>query len=138
MGYGLSRRHFHAPRTIMFSSSQQIPTQTGVVRKKLAPGSPGTRRLQARYGAALVCVRYREVETADGRSRRLTTVELVVDEREITPTEIWLRIDYNETRLRQAVKQAGGIWDSKRRLWRIPENVAKKLGLADRIVVPDA
>lgn len=113
------------------------PATAGVVRKKLAPGAPGTRRLLERYGAALVCVRYREVGMADGQSRRLTTVELVVDERKVSPVEVWLRIEYSETGLRQAVKQAGGVWDGKRRLWRIQASAAKKLGLADRAVTPN-
>jgi hypothetical protein len=51
---------------------------TGNVIKRLAPGAPGTRRLQDRYCDALVCVRYRE--TADGRAR-FTSVELVVKPR---------------------------------------------------------
>jgi hypothetical protein len=105
----------------------------GAVIKKLAPGMPGTRRLLDRYGAALVCVRYREVETADG-PRRLTTVELVVDERQGKARDAWLRIAYDETELRRAIKQAGGVWDSQRRLWRVPIRTIKQLGIADRVV----
>lgn len=113
------------------------PASSSIVRKKLAPGSPGTRRLQERYGTALVCVRYREAESADGQSLRLTTVELVVDERKVPAPEVWLHVEYGETQLRQAVKQAGGIWDSQRRLWRIRANAVKSLGLKDRVVTPD-
>lgn len=120
----------------MFPALQAAPSS--IVRKKLAPGAPGTRRLQERYGAALVCVRYREAATADGQRLRQTTVELVVDERKVPASEVWLHIEYNETELRQAVMQAGGIWDGKRRLWRIRTNAAKKLGLKGRVVTPDA
>lgn len=114
------------------------PVSSSIVKKKLAPGSPGTRRLQERYGIALVCVRYREIGMADGQSRRLTTVELVVDEHTVSPAEVWLHIEYGETELRQTVKQAGGIWDGKHRLWRIQARAAKKLGLNERIVTPHA
>ena len=105
----------------------------GTVIKKLSPGMPGTRRLLERYGAALVCVRYREVEAPDG-TRRLTTIELVVDERQGKPRDAWLRIAYDETELRRAIKQAGGVWDSQRRLWRAPIRTIKQLGIADRVV----
>lgn len=46
------------------------------VSKKLMPGQPGTKRLSALYGDALVCVRYRQ-DRASGR--RFTTIEIVVD-----------------------------------------------------------
>jgi hypothetical protein len=44
----------------------------------LKPGQKGTRRLTARYGEALLCVRYRYDEI---RGVRLKTVEIIVDER---------------------------------------------------------
>ncbi|WP_121240872.1 hypothetical protein [Sulfurisoma sediminicola] len=87
-----------------------------------------------RYGAALVCVRYREIRTPDGTRRRLTTVELVVDERPAKPREAWLRIAYDETELRRAIRQAGGAWDSARHLWRAPVRAIKQLRLEDRVV----
>jgi len=50
--------------------------------KRLRPGAPGTKRLLEQYGDALVCVRYR----LDTRlNRRLTTVELIVDDRPKKP-----------------------------------------------------
>jgi hypothetical protein len=120
----------HSPRT---ADATARPSST--VIKKLAPGTPGTRRLLERYGASLVCVRYREVETADGARRRLTTVELVVDERLAKSGEAWLRIAYDETELRRTVMQAGGTWDTERRLWRVPVRTIKQLRLEDRVVV---
>jgi len=45
-------------------------------RLTLRPGQPGTRKLFARYGERLVCVRYL-YDAASGR--RLKTVELVVE-----------------------------------------------------------
>jgi len=47
------------------------------IRLTPRPGMPGTKRLVARYGERLVCVRYLYDEI---RSRRLKTVELVVEE----------------------------------------------------------
>ena len=46
-------------------------------RLTLRPGVPGTKKLLARYGERLVCVRYLYDEA---RGRRLKTVELVIDE----------------------------------------------------------
>ena len=46
-------------------------------RPILRSGMPGTKRLIARYGERLVCVRYLYDEA---RGRRLKTVELVIDE----------------------------------------------------------
>lgn len=48
------------------------------VTKKLLPGAPGTKRFKKKYGRRLVCVRYRKDPENE---RRLTTVEIVVDER---------------------------------------------------------
>jgi len=47
------------------------------IRLTLRPGMPGTKRLVARYGERLVCVRYLYDEI---RSRRLKTVERVIEE----------------------------------------------------------
>ena len=47
------------------------------VIKKMQPGQPGTKRYIRQYGESLICVRYRR-DAAN--ARRLTTVELIVDE----------------------------------------------------------
>jgi hypothetical protein len=50
---------------------------TGQVIKTLRPGAAGTRKWAKKFGRRLVCVRYRgDVK----RRKRLTTVEIVVDE----------------------------------------------------------
>jgi hypothetical protein len=77
---------------------------------------PGTKRLLARYGERLVCVRYLY---DDARNRRLKTVELAIEEapwhgRARRPRRddhdlIGVRIEWNETALCSAVKQAGAI-----------------------------
>lgn len=103
--------------------------------KRLKPGSPGTRRLLQRYGAELLCVRYR-FDQATGK--RFTTVELVVDERAGPPAAlVWLRIGFGETSLRRQIKDAGGTWDADRKLWRLSGQYARLLKLQKRIVKDD-
>ena len=105
-----------------------------VVLKKLSPEAPGAKRLAARYGAALLCVRYRE----DSQSgKRLTTVELIVDQRPL-PTPVSVRIAFDETELRRQVKAAGGQWDASRKLWRLSKSAVRKLKLEQRVVTKNA
>lgn len=100
--------------------------------KRLKPGNPGTRRLLQRYGANLLCVRYR-VDRSTGK--RFTTVELLVDERAGPPAAmVWIRVGYGETDLRRQIKEAGGVWDALRKLWHLPGHVAHALKLQKRIV----
>ena len=101
------------------------------VVKKLSSGAAGTQRLLARFGAALICVRYREDAS---RNRRYTTVELVVDERPGKPSTALVRIGYQETSLRQQIMAAGGVWDAQRKLWSLPKPAIRRLGLSDRVV----
>ncbi len=105
-----------------------------VVLKKLSPKTPGAKRYASQYGETLVCVRYRE--DPHGK-RRLTTVELIVDERPL-PVPAGVRIAYGETELRHQVKAAGGIWDAERKLWRLPKTTIRKLKLEHRVVPADA
>lgn len=116
----------------MGSVTGQTP-QSGAdsaVIKKLSPASAGAKRFASRYGDALVCVRYRD-DTAN--QRRLTTIELIVDSRTLPPP-MGVRIAYGETRLRQRVKLAGGIWDAERKVWLLPITMIRKLKLQDRVV----
>ncbi len=108
------------------------------VTAKLIPGQNGTKRLQKKYGDRLICVRYRQDDKA---CKRLTTIELIVDEVTIgvataePPTRVSrLRIGYTEIELRQKIKQNGGIWNPDEKTWHLPEDAVKRLGLEDRIV----
>lgn len=56
------------------------------VIKTLKPGDSGTKRLSARYGDRLVCVRYRKDED---QNRRYTTVELIVGEGPIEQNKLY-------------------------------------------------
>ena len=114
------------------------------VIKKMKPGEPSTKRLLAHYGEQLVCVRYRHDRQ---NRRRLTTVELVVDSGFYLPTgnvprqdqtpdtrrNVMVRIDYQETDLRQKIKQAGGKWDPERKRWQVSYREVEQLGLIARI-----
>ena len=109
-------------------------------RLSLAPGQNGTKKLLARYGDRLICVRYRYDAK---RGVRHKTVELIVESvpwaphartRRGTPNDmVGVRIDYAEAALRERVKNAGGIWRARQRLWEIDWKTVRELGLHDRV-----
>ncbi len=121
-------------------SSRSLP-----VKKKPAPGSRDTKRFLDQFGERLVCVRYRYDET---NTRRYTTVELIVEEKELLggysnllqpwhqypSTMVSVHLGYDEVSLRGQIKQAGEKWDSQTKLWRIPYHKAMAIGLSNRIV----
>jgi hypothetical protein len=91
------------------------------VRQTWKRASPcgGTRKLAARFGERLVCVRHRY--DADKR-KRYTTVELIVAEDDWTPRErsprasrspedmVYVRVAWDEVGLRAKLKTLGAIW----------------------------
>jgi hypothetical protein len=88
----------------------------------LKPGQKGTQRLVARFGAALVCVRYRYDErTGDN----LTTAELIVDRRPRLTSRyrdrdmVAVSMPYTEKTLREQQKTARGRWNPEERDWRV-------------------
>jgi len=92
------------------------------IRVKLKPSQKGTKQLMAKYGDALVCVRYRYDEE---KRKQIKTVEIIVSEREWTPPPpryshddmVPLRIGYTEKALQEQARSAGGCWDRGRKLW---------------------
>ena len=110
-------------------------------RLTLRPGMPGTKKRVARYGERLVCVRYLYAET---RSRRLKTVEHVVEEvpwrgragkpRRNDHDLVGVRVAWDEADLRIAVKKAGGIWRPRQKLWEMPWNAARTPGIGHRVL----
>jgi len=80
--------------------------------------------------------------TASGR--QLKTVELVIDEtpwrgRPRRPRRndhdlVGVRIAWDETELRTAVKKAGGIWRPRQKLWEISWDAVRALGIGNRVV----
>jgi hypothetical protein len=99
----------------------------------MRPGQKGTRKLTARFGERLLFVRYRYDEK---RKKRFTTVELIVEEADWTPRPapiVPVQVDYWEAALQREVKAAGGKWDRDRKVWLLPLDQARKLGLERRI-----
>ena len=92
------------------------------IRLTLRPGMSGEKKLLARYGERLICVRYR-YDRASGR--RVKTAELIVEDvawagRARRPRRndrdlVGVRIGWKESELRAAVKRAGGIWRPRQR-----------------------
>src|SRR2546428_13822708 len=66
-----------APCARLSASRVQRPRGPMEIRLKLRPGMSGTKKLLARYGERLVCVRYR-YDRATGR--RVKTAELIVED----------------------------------------------------------
>ena len=124
--------------------AQRSPERSAArVGLRLRPGQKGTRQLLALYGDRLVCVRYRyDAE----RKKRLKTVEILVAERDGEPPPprfapehiVAVRVALAETTILDRVKRAGGTCKSDRKLWQVRYDRAVKLGLARRIVIPQA
>lgn len=110
---------------------ENSPAGTAAI-KRLKPGAPGTKRLVERFGDSLLCVRYRHDPL---RNCRLTTVELIVEERPEKPEKAaWIHVAYSETELRLRVKEAGGTRHPERKLWLVPLKKIKALKLETRMV----
>ncbi len=111
----------------------QAKTANLRVTKKISPQTRGALKLARQFGDALVCVRHR---SDDRGEYRYTTVELLVEKTPIkarTDQVVNVRIGAEEKSLQTVVRAAGGTWDYKARLWRIPRRVAGILKLTDRI-----
>ncbi|OGA42592.1 MAG: hypothetical protein A3G24_23225 [Betaproteobacteria bacterium RIFCSPLOWO2_12_FULL_62_13] len=113
-------------------------------RLSLAPGQNGTKKLLARYGDRLVRVRYRYDPKHGVRHK---TVELIVETMPWNPKTrhprrephdmVAVRIGYSETVLRERIKDAGGIWRARQRLWEVDWKTARDLGLQSRVVTDE-
>lgn len=102
------------------------------VTKRLSAGAHGTARWLGQFGKRLVCVRYREDPIT---GRKLTTVELIVDERAPKAgTRLLVKIEFHESGLRQRIRDHGGQWDHEHELWHLPYNAIEALGLQDRVL----
>lgn len=62
-------------------------------------------------------------------------MELVVDEAPtLASAGVGLRIAWAEKELRQRAKEAGGRWDAQAGPWMLSLDIARQMGLADRVV----
>ena len=104
----------------------------------LKPGRKGTKQLLAQYGDRLVCVRYRHDAQ---QKKRFKTVELIVAEWAWEPPaprlpadqRVALRIGFAEVALRERVKQAGGKWNPRQKVWELCYGHVVALNLEARI-----
>ena len=104
------------------------------VARRIAPNQNGAKRFALRYGNELVCVRHRL--NAAGTTR-FTTVELLVETTPVVPAGtrlVALRLGPGEKSTRSLLMACGAQWDKSRKVWFVARQVAKTLGLADRIV----
>jgi hypothetical protein len=73
-------------------------------------------------------------------SHRYTAVEPIVDCVAVAARNgkaeriVGVRVGFNETQLRQQVRDSGAKWDAPARPWRMPLRAARQLGLLDRVV----
>lgn len=105
------------------------------VIKTLWRGQPGTIKLARRYGARLVCVRYRQDLLG---LHRYTTIELIVEHgpaagRQFDNKTFAVKIGYKEEALRHAARQHGAEWDPRSRTWRIKGWALRRLNLESRV-----
>ena len=117
-------------------------TQGAKIKRTLLPGKPGTQKYSAQHGDRLVCVRYRYDRE---RQRKITTVEIIVDEHPWIPDEqrippnkiLSLKVKYGEIAVGRAIKMAGGKWDKEQQVWRLAYQQVKALGMLDRVISSD-
>jgi hypothetical protein len=106
------------------------------VRLKLRPYQKGAKKLTAKYGDKLICVRYRYDEKL---LKRFTTVELIVDEIPWIPSGkknrvVYLKVKRTELKIQDMIKKAGGTWDRSRFAWVLPQSKVRALGLEERTI----
>ena len=104
---------------------------------------PGTKNLHDQYGDRLVCLRYLYDEVG---GKRLKTVELIVEtapwigkprkSRRQDHDMVAIRIAWDESELRLAVKNAGAIWRPRQRVWELDWKTVRELKLQDRVCGP--
>jgi hypothetical protein len=106
-------------------------SSTARVVKKVTPPQKGSQKWARHYGTALVCVRYREDPS---RASRYTTVELVVDVRELPlhpHTLILVPIAHDDEATRRKAIELGAKWKRRDKAWLMPLQAAIQLDLTD-------
>ena len=75
------------------------------------------------------------------RKKRLKTVELIIEETDWDPGDLFapdqivsVRVDLDETDLQKCLKQAGGIWNRRRKVWELRYDKVLEFELEARIV----
>lgn len=117
------------------------------VAKTLGRNKPGAKRWTLKYGPNLVCVRHR---LDDASKQRITTVELIVDTRPLSPprtskkarpntlnnlnTLVTVKLAHDDIDRRKAALDAGAVWYPTQQVWRMPLKLAQALSVTDNIV----
>ncbi|MBU1099131.1 MAG: hypothetical protein KKA84_01915 [Bacteroidetes bacterium] len=109
-----------------------------LVKRKLKPGDPGTKKYIKKYGEELVAVRYRYNSES---KERITTVELIEDRGTVRVKSepphnkiVLVKVGYDEYALRERVKTFGATWNPELKLWEIDYRSARELRITSRIV----
>lgn len=105
------------------------------VGKAMTPGRPGTLKLQQRFGAPLLLVRYRYDWTG---LYRYTTVELLMDMSPVTrglrPQTLYVvRLGRYEQHLKSQARKMGAAWDAGLLRWTLPGHAVQALNLVHRV-----
>ncbi len=101
------------------------------ITKTIQAGKTGSKNLLNQYGDRLICVRYRIDRLT---KKRYTTVELIVNEKNIIDFDVWVNIRFNDKKLRIQLIKEGAKWNSEKRMWKMSYETAITLKLRDRII----
>ena len=107
-------------------------------KRKLLPGDPGTKKLLAKYGERLVCVRYRYDKES---KKKLKTVELIEEESNWQPDSkripankiVKVNVAYGEIEVGRMIRNIGGRWNRQEKVWELPYMHVVNLGLQNRL-----
>lgn len=100
------------------------------------PGENGTLRLVEKYGASLLCVRYRYEAV---RGVKLKTVEIIVDEKPLTKPRfrdddlVPVSVAFDELELRELLKKIRARWKPELKIWLAPYRLVRGTPLEARI-----
>jgi hypothetical protein len=105
-------------------------------RQTIKAGKKGTKKFVDKYGPSLLYVRYYyDIK----RQKRITTVELLLDEKSWVPKKInpnklvHIKVQWGESEIAQRIKQSGGKWIQEKKVWEIPFGKVKELGIQNRM-----
>jgi hypothetical protein len=106
-------------------------------RQTIKAGEKGTKKYLDKYGSNLLYVRYYYDLK---KLRRITTVELILDEKKWVPTKIKpdkivkVKVDWGEKEIALKIRKLGGKWNRESRVWEISFGKVRELGLQSRMV----
>lgn len=108
------------------------------VVRTIRAGEAGSQKFLRQYGENLVAVRYRK---SSALNTLFTTIELIVDTRDASPRTadnprrwVAVRVNFDEFELRNSIKNHGGRWSVKEKVWVLEYSQAVVLNLNARII----